>query len=505
MQIGDYLLRELAYEGTTTRTWLAQQISVGRDVIIDSLNLEEQQSEETVTAFLADVRAKARVDHPLIGSVFEAIREGRLCFYAREFLHGDTLEELAEQNQKILPINIAHIIRQIAEANLYLEKNGIASLPILPEQIFIGDDYLARLVNMAVGGQRDHDVSTTDKHTIATTLLNLLKSSEPGATRTKSLLEYMADLDREIPLTWEQIRDLSDGVERQLTTSQETLPLESSTMRLHKKQWSKKSLIILASLLGATALISIIALIATQKERPKARELSEMVMIPAGKYPTHDGTRSSLQQFWIDAHEVSIEEYAEFLQFMANLSPEQQTNYQHEDQPETKTSHIPDGWDALYAAAKRGDTWNGRTVTINCPVTGIDWWDAYSYSERHGRRLPSQEEWFAALSTNKKGPDAITPSPWGPVDKDTQDVTSTGIHGLAGNVSEWTRKVAKNPVYPTKPKMPVLVGGSYAKPTSKATSREWLDPETSALQDTRNLRRPDIGFRTLSETEPEAE
>jgi len=142
-----------------------------------------------------------------------------------------------------------------------------------------------------------------------------------------------------------------------------------------------------------------------------------MVIVEKGKYPTHDGTKSQLPTFWIDAHEVTIEEYAEFLLFMDNLTPEQRTNYQHKDQPNTKENHIPDDWENLYAAARRGEKWNGKTVTINCPIINIDWWDTYAYAERHGHRLPSQEEWFAALSKNKDGVDPIPPSPWGPVDK----------------------------------------------------------------------------------------
>ncbi|MFC4990665.1 hypothetical protein ACFPTZ_00330, partial [Rubritalea tangerina] len=95
-QIGDYLLTELIYDGETTRTWKAQQVSVSRDVIIDSLNLDQQNDEAVVSAFLSDVRAKASVDHPLIGSVFEAIRDGRLCFYARENLTGAPLHALGQ-------------------------------------------------------------------------------------------------------------------------------------------------------------------------------------------------------------------------------------------------------------------------------------------------------------------------------------------------------------------------------------------------------------------------
>lgn len=502
MQIGDYLLEELAHEGDITRTWIAKQVSVSRQVIIDSLNRDQQENEEIVSGFLSDVRAKARVDHPLIGSVFEAIREGRLCFFAREALSGTTLGEMIEAGKTLLPAHIAHIIRQIAEANLYLEKNSIASLPLDAHQVYVSEGYLTRTVNMAVNGPRDHEVSTQDKHTLGTALLELLDKDQPGATRTRSLLNYMTDLEREIPITWEQIRELSEGIERQLTTPEEPLALEQSTMQLKKKEFSKKIVMITGIGIGAAAVVTIGALFLNQPERPQIRKLTEAVQIPEANYPTHDGTKNHLREFWIDSHEVTIGEYAEFLEFMAALDASQQENFQHEDQPADKTSHTPDDWDNLYAAALKGESWNGRKVTLNCPVVGVDWWDAYAFAEKEGRRLPTQEEWYAALSSSKIPYQEIKPAPWGPVDQPDIDVTSNKIHGLAGNVSEWTRKLAKNPAYPTKPKMVVICGGSYLKADSSAASREWLDPETIQLADPRDLRRADLGFRTIGDTAP---
>ena len=87
-------------------------------------------------------------------------------------------------------------------------------------------------------------------------------------------------------------------------------------------------------------------------------------------------------------------------------------------------------------------------------------------------------------------------SDWGPVDQQGTDVTSNGIYGLAGNVAEWSSTVSKDPGFPTKPKMPVLLGGSHLKSHSSATTREWLNG------DSRSTRRPDLGFRTISSTLP---
>jgi hypothetical protein len=500
-QIGDYLLNELLYDGTSIRTWKAHQVSINREVIIDSLNFERQSDEAAVSTFLSDVRAKAQVDHPLIGSVFEAVREGRLCFYARENLTGETLETLQNSATQLTPDEVAHTIRQIAEANLYLEERRITTLPILPEQILISEHGLTRQVNTAVGGIRDPNVATTDKHTIATALKKVLKPGCPGSTRTLSLLNYMADLEREIPLTWEQIQDLSEGVEQQLAEPVDPLPLENSTVRLNKRDNSKKLIMLAGIGIGAAIVITIGSLMLNRTERPKQRELTSMAQIPADNYTSHDGAQVALSEFWIDCHEVTIAEYALFLEAMEVLSRQQISIYQHEDQPESKRNHQPHDWEELYAAAINGAVWNGLEIDPNCPVIGVDWWDAYAYCNYKRRRLPTQEEWHATL-LHSVGEGSLTPSPWGPVDQQSSDSTGNNIHGLAGNVAEWSSKMSKDPAFPTQPKMPLILGGSYQKKRSAATSREWLNQSQLKLEDARSLYRSDLGFRTVSSTAP---
>jgi formylglycine-generating enzyme required for sulfatase activity len=171
------------------------------------------------------------------------------------------------------------------------------------------------------------------------------------------------------------------------------------------------------------------------------------------------------------------------------LSEENRDVFQHEDQPTDKTSHEPDDWYALYTAAKEGSQWNQLNVDVNYPVVGIDWWDAYAYAEWKGHRLPTREEWYAACSSSDQ-PEKIVPSGWMPVDK--ADKTKKNIFGMAGNVSEWTRKRSLNPADPTQPARYVICGASYLKPRYGVRAREWVED--------RSIRRPDLGFRTLSTT-----
>ena len=92
---------------------------------------------------------------------------------------------------------------------------------------------------------------------------------------------------------------------------------------------------------GAAIAITIGSLVMNQPERPKQRELTSMSQIPAGNYMTHDGSQVALSTFWIDCHEVTIADYALFLETMEILSRQQISIYEHEDQPESKRNHQP--------------------------------------------------------------------------------------------------------------------------------------------------------------------
>jgi formylglycine-generating enzyme required for sulfatase activity len=187
---------------------------------------------------------------------------------------------------------------------------------------------------------------------------------------------------------------------------------------------------------------------------------------------------------------VTIGQYAEFLETLQMLAKDnRERTFDHENQPAGKVTHLPDRWAILLAAAKSNGTWDDLPVALDSPVVGVDWWDAAAYAEWKQARLPSQEEWFAAMKKDVATPAAIVAGEWLPVTAKTGDRTPAGLIGMAGSVCEWTRRPATNPANPQGERLWVIIGGSYLKPGSNALSREWTAE--------RDLRRPDLGFRLV--------
>ena len=481
---GDYRFKELVSENPVSRIWLAEQVSISRQVLVEELRPERFEHKE---AFLADVRAKAAVDHPLIGSVYEAVNGEDRCFFAYELLPGVTLEDRGKVGEPLPPGRLAKLLRRVSEAQFHHEAAGQATAPLSLANIHLDEHDVVRPDKPAPTGTRDPGHSTQDNTPLGEALSPLVADGQPGATRMLTLLAWMRGEGVETTLEWRQVAEICSQIEQQLANPSPATPTRAIT-RARRNPGTRLFL----SIAGVVSLVAVCALairLRSQSPAPAPRApLPDAILIPAGSHPTPDGAVADLKAFRICPHEVTIGQYAAFLETLDTLTKNKlERTFDHSDQPTEKTSHLPDDWVALLAAAKAKGVWNQRRVTLDTPVVGVDWWDAAAYAEWKKGRLPSQEEWFAALRHEVAKPEAIPPADWSPVTDEMTDRTPPGLLGMAGSVCEWTGQLAANPTNPLGARQWVIIGGSFLKPGSNALSREWTSD--------RSPRRADLGFR----------
>jgi formylglycine-generating enzyme required for sulfatase activity len=226
-----------------------------------------------------------------------------------------------------------------------------------------------------------------------------------------------------------------------------------------------------------------------------SNDRTSMVLIPAGQFtmgrndtvpdeqPTH---RVSLDAFYINRYEVTVAQYAKFL--------------------ESEDSEPPFLWQEARRDHKNAEK----------PVLGVDWHDATAYCRWAGKRLPTEAEWEKAA----RGTDGRI-YPWGndppthdhanfghettkgyaalaKVGSFEQGTSSYGVYDLAGNVWEWVadrydehyyqHSPEHNPQGPTTGPLRALRGGA------------WNSPPTVLASANRNANMPaakrsDVGFR----------
>jgi len=182
--------------------------------------------------------------------------------------------------------------------------------------------------------------------------------------------------------------------------------------------------------------------------------------------------RVKLSEFFIDEHEVTNAEFADWL----SVDPGRLTIEDDEDQPQRYVRDLQgtlfvDLWKQGSGIELQGHKkFLPRKGMEHMPVVQVTWNAALAYCKSRGKRLPTEAEWERAARglTSRKYPwgnekprcDGVvfsrgdggtcTALPLGPqpVDEAPQDVTPEGVHGMGGNVSEWVFDAFTLPYYP---------------------------------------------------------
>lgn len=477
---GDYRLLENLAQFPTRTAWLAEQISVGRKVyLIELTNLELRD------AFLDDVRAQASIDYPSIGSVYEAVSEDDLCFAVFELLPGRTLEARAAEGAHLQPVEIARILRRLAEAMIYLKSKAVATQPITLRAIHFDEFGVFRFENILRAGAEVSDQQDSDIRNLGSDLKPLVKAGAEGSSRVQTVLTWMRGENPDKHLSWEEVHRYFEKIESQLTNSA-TVGLNSTRLTQRRWNWQRWAAVATGLLVLTILSITLVSYLNSQK----AAQLPPPLTIPAGEHPSPNGEINRLPTFRLSAHEVTIREYRGFLESLENMNRAEQAVFDQEGQPAGKTNHVPTDWDGLLAAANGNSLWNGLEVELDCPVVNVDWWDAAAFCNWKGARLPTDEEWYAALHAEATDPTTLKAAGWGPVTKvAAADRTAGNLLGMAGSVSEWTRLSKRLPANPLGAPVPLAVGGSYRLPDAGALTRRWLED--------RLQRKDDLGFRIV--------
>ena len=371
----------------------------------------------------------------------------------------------------------------------YLAERAIATLPLEPGHLVLGEHEVVRIANLAAAGQPDPDERARDLVMVGELFQGMLETDLPGAARTWRLLGMMMGLEEGIQLSWTQVANTAGKLEQDLASE------AGAARALQAKASRRERVRAVGIMLLAALMLGVLGggvFLFNRPSAPEARDLSAMIAIPGGTHQNHAGKEVELDRFWIDAHEVTIAEYAEFLNALASLEESMRSAYDHITQPAIKLDHLPDDWHSVLSTARAGRNYDGLDLDLNCPVTRIDWWDAHAYAKWKGGRLPTQEEWLAAATLDSE--EVISAGGWGPVDQSPGDVTPRRIHGLAGNVAEWSENPERNPAFPMNAKSPVACGGTFLAPGGGVRARIWLN--------TREVRRRDVGFRLVRQAAP---
>jgi eukaryotic-like serine/threonine-protein kinase len=131
-----YILRRLG-RGAMAEVYLAQQISLGRQVAFKVLNEDLARDPNYVRRFNHEARAAAALVHAGIVQIYEVGEDQGIHYIVQEYVPGRNLSEVARGSGSLSPQLTLDILRQVTAALGKASSEGIVHRDIKPENIML--------------------------------------------------------------------------------------------------------------------------------------------------------------------------------------------------------------------------------------------------------------------------------------------------------------------------------------------------------------------------------
>ncbi len=517
--LGDYKLKDVIQSDNDFALYEAEQMSIQRDVAIKLLFRKHRKDPVWVGAFVEEARARALINHPAISLVYEAAQEHGVNFYTLELIDAPSLVDLSNKREVLDDDALWNVLESVADALCYLKANQMKHRLVTAHSIFITSSQQVRIANPVKGSGA---MLTVDEEIQQLRLIG--EAVRPFLRQGKTDAALFAIHDR---ITQDRIDSIKtvEALKDALQTTEPVPVISEAEKAKIEEQNSNRTAIIVGGLVGGIIIVGGLIALLTVGNRPVAKDFSLKAKVPAGEFTYQADEQVELEDYWMDQHEVTIAQYAEFLNDLA-ANPSKIDEVKHPLQPEDKKTYHPKEWGSMYSNATKGGRFLGVKIDLNCPVLNVDWWDAYAYARWAGGRLPTEQEWEKASrgrtgntypwgaeidltkfnsgvdkEASGEGEDAKGPGEvdgfkyWAPVDAHPLDESRYGVKNLAGNVTEWTSSWDTHPDKPDA-KVPLKRGASFnTKEGFELAARR----STEGPADT-NLW---TGLRVVRDTDPE--
>ncbi|MCZ7644622.1 MAG: FG-GAP-like repeat-containing protein [Planctomycetota bacterium] len=150
-RLDDYeLLREIG-KGGMGSVWLANQVSLQRQVAVKILPRDLAQNGDFVERFFREARAVAQLNHPNLIQGISVGESGGRYYFAMEYVDGPSaLRRIKQCGGKIEEDEALDLILQTARALDHAWKHKMVHRDIKPDNILIGSDGTAKLCDLGL-------------------------------------------------------------------------------------------------------------------------------------------------------------------------------------------------------------------------------------------------------------------------------------------------------------------------------------------------------------------
>lgn len=144
-----YRIDALVGQGGMARVYRATDLTLRRCVAVKVAHASATGA-STLTLFLNEAQALARVEHPGLVPVYAVGRAGELYYLAMKFIEGRTLSDVLKTERSLPPAKVAQILIAVCGALSALHQHGLVHRDVKPGNIMVGDDGKVTVMDLGI-------------------------------------------------------------------------------------------------------------------------------------------------------------------------------------------------------------------------------------------------------------------------------------------------------------------------------------------------------------------
>ena len=167
--LGDYVMLRRLGRGGMAEVFLAEQVSLKRQVAFKVLKPELAKDKQYVLRFLNEARAAAALVQANIVQIYEVGQVDGYHFIAQEYVRGQNLKQYLNRYGAAEPIMAINVMRQVTAALQKSSEHEIIHRDIKPENIMLAPNGEVKVTDFGLA-RLNNDKSKTDLTQIGITL-----------------------------------------------------------------------------------------------------------------------------------------------------------------------------------------------------------------------------------------------------------------------------------------------------------------------------------------------
>jgi serine/threonine-protein kinase len=189
-QLGDYrLIKKLGAGGMGT-VYLAQQVSLDRQVALKVLSKDLAGKSAFVQRFQREARLMAKLDHPNILRCLDVGEVSGHHYLAMEFVEGGSLQDWLRKLGKFSVEDAVHVVLACARALEHAHELKMIHRDIKPDNLLLTGKGVVKLADLGLAKAQDDDMTLTKTGTGAGTPLYMA----PEQARDVKHVDHRSDL-----------------------------------------------------------------------------------------------------------------------------------------------------------------------------------------------------------------------------------------------------------------------------------------------------------------------